>query len=252
MKLAMLQMRVEPGNASENLAGAAGLVSEAASQAADIIVLPEVLDFGWTHPAAIQLGGTIPGGKTCEALRELASSHKIHLCAGLAERADDQLFNAAVLIDPTGEILLHHRKINELIIARNIYQCGDSVASCDTAYGRIGVMICADGFADDLWISRQLASEGAKLILSPSAWAVPADHDNAIEPYGQLWLDSYQPVCREFDCHIAGVSNVGPVFSGAWAGRKCIGCSLLVGPDGSVIARGNYGERAEQIIYAEI
>jgi predicted amidohydrolase len=113
-------------------------------------------------------------------------------------------------------------------------------------------MICADAFAPGHVISRTLGLMGAKLILSPCAWAVPADHDNVREPYGQLWGDSYGPVCREFKLWIAGASNVGQIASGPWAGRKCIGCSLLVGPDGQQLLMGPYGENAETILYADV
>ena len=84
---------------------------------------------------------------------------------------------------------------------------------------------------------------GAQVILSPSAWAVDADHDNARDPYGKLWRDSYTELARLYDVTVIGVSNVGPITGGPWAGRKCIGCSLAVGPGGEVLAEGPYGER---------
>jgi predicted amidohydrolase len=141
---------------------------------------------------------------------------------------------------------------SELEIAHHCYAPGDRLGVADTPLGRIGVMICADAFAPGQVISRTLGLMGAEIILSPCAWAVPPEHDNANEPYGQLWRDSYGPVARDFRMWIAGVSNVGPITSGPWAGRKCIGCSMLVGPDGGVALQGPYGESAETILYAEI
>lgn len=255
MKLAMIQMRVLPGQRDENLANARRLVRQAAVDGADVVVLPEVMDFGWGNLAARESAGTIPGEGTFATLCQVAKEHSVYLCAGMAEREGDHLYNAAVLLDRQGKLLLHHRKINELEIAWELYQRGDSVASnatCETEFGRMAIMICADGFAPDLWISRELGQQGAQLVLSPSAWAVPPDHDNQTDPYGQLWMDSYQPVCRQFNCHIAGVSNVGFVQGGAWTGHKCIGCSLLIGPAGEVIAQGSYGESAEEVLLAEL
>jgi predicted amidohydrolase len=81
---------------------------------------------------------------------------------------------------------------------------------------------------------------------------VPADHDNAKEPYGQLWLDNYCPVARDFRLWIAGVSNVGWLNDGPWKGRKCIGCSLVIGPDGRKVLMGPYGAEDEAILYADI
>jgi hypothetical protein len=35
---------------------------------------------------------------------------------------------------------------------------------------------------------------------------------------------------------------------GPWKGRKCIGCSLAVGPGGEAIAQGPYGEDADELV----
>ena len=251
-RLALAQMLVEPGEILRNLARAEQRIGEAAAGGAQIVLLPEALDCGWTHPSAHEFAGTIPGGKACEQLRAAARQHRIMVCAGIIERDGDRLFNAAVLISAEGEILLHHRKLNELDIAHGCYAQGDRLAVAHTSLGCFGVMICADAFAPGQVISRTLGLMGADIILSPCAWAVPADHDNAREPYGQLWRDCYGPVARDFRMWIAGVSNVGPIHSGTWAGRKCIGSSLLVGPDGREVLQGPYGEDAEAILYADI
>jgi len=90
------------------------------------------------------------------------------------------------------------------------------------------------------------------LLVDRRIGAVPADHDNLLEPYGQLWLDNYGPVAREFGMTIVGVSNVGPITAGPWQGRRCIGNSLVVGPEGVELARGPYGERAEELLVVEL
>jgi hypothetical protein len=85
---------------------------------------------------------------------------------------------------------------------------------------------------------------GAQVILSPSALAVDADHDNEREPYGQLWRDSYTALARLYHPTVVGVSNVGWITGEAWKGRECIGWSLAMGPGGKIVARGTYGEQA--------
>jgi hypothetical protein len=93
---------------------------------------------------------------------------------------------------------------------------------------------------------------GARVILSPCAWAVPEDHDNQSDPYGQLWLENYGPVARDFGLFIVGVSNVGPISTGPWQGRKCIGNSLVIAPGGKELLRGPYGEFAEALLIQEL
>jgi len=118
--------------------------------------------------------------------------------------------------------------------------------------GTIGLATCADNFGNSLAIGHVLARMGAQLILSPSAWAVDADHDDEREPYGGLWLDSYAELARLYDVTVIGVSNVGRMTAGPSEGRKVIGCSLAVGPGGVVLARGPYGEHAEALVVVEV
>jgi predicted amidohydrolase len=252
MKLALIQMLVEPGEKQANLRRAESQIAEVAARGADVAILPEALTLGWTHSSAQLLADEIPGGESCELLRAAARRHQILVCAGIVEKVGEKLFNSAVLVDETGAILIHHRKIHELEFALALYSVGDRLSVVETRHGRIGVMICADGFAPQQSISRTLGLMGARLILSPCAWAVPSDHDNEREPYGQLWIDNYGPVAREFGVTIAGCSNVGPITAGPWEGRKCIGNSLVVGPDGRELVRGPHGERSEALVMVEV
>ena len=252
MIVAMAQMRVIGGDLRGNLLRAARFTERAAAGGADVVVLPEAMDCGWSDESAREDAGLIPDGETFGYLSDLAREHALYVCAGLTERDGQGLFNSAVLIDRSGKLLIKHRKINELAFARKIYQTGEGVQTCSTEFGTVGVMICADAFANGLEISRSLGELGARLILSPCAWAVPPDHDNEADPYGQLWIDSYVPVAREFSMWIAGVSNVGPMTGGEWAGRSCIGCSMLVDARGEVVVRAPYGVEAEGIHYADV
>jgi predicted amidohydrolase len=250
--LALVQMLVEGGRKAENLRRAEQRIAEAAGRGAQVIVLPEALNLGWTHPSARAEADAIPEGESCSCLCTAAQRYRVFVCAGLVERAGDTVFNSAVLINPDGEVILLHRKLNELEIGHDLYAQGDRLGVAPTAFGTIGVMICADAFARGQVVSRTLGLMGAQIILSPAAWAVPADHDNARDPYGRLWLDNYAPVARDFRLWIAGVSNVGRLNAGPWQGRQCIGCSLLVGPDGRPVLQGPYGARADTILYEDI
>ena len=53
--VAMGQMLVTGGAVEDNLDRAVTLIHEAGEQQADILVLPECLDLGWTHPSAREL-----------------------------------------------------------------------------------------------------------------------------------------------------------------------------------------------------
>ncbi|MCA9229556.1 MAG: carbon-nitrogen hydrolase family protein [Planctomycetales bacterium] len=251
-KLALIQMLVRGGEQSLNVSHALELIAAASSHGADVALLPECLDLGWAHPASQTMAGEIPSGTVCQALMNSAARHDIHLCAGLTEKYGHQVFNAAVLIDNHGKLLCQHRKIHELEIAHPYYAQGDRLNIAETHFGTFGLMICADAFAQDRVLTRSLGYLGADVILSPCAWAVPADHDQNHQPYGQLWRDSYIPVAKEFSIPIVGVSNVGKITSGPWQGRNCIGCSLAIDAQGNELVQGPYGVDQECILYIDI
>lgn len=248
-KLAIIQMYVEPGDKEKNLAHAEELIKEAKANGADFALLPEMMDLGWTHPSAKKLAGQVPGGETCSRLCNAARKNNMYICCGIAERADGQVYNAAVVIDNFGKVLLKHRKLNELDIAHDVYAQGDCLGVCHTPYGTLGLMICADAFAKSNALAQALCYMGADVILSPSSWAVRPGFDNQATPYGKEWREAYKPVAREYSVWIAAVSNVGPVTEGPWKGWKCIGCSMVVGPDGQERITGPFGENAEKILY---
>jgi predicted amidohydrolase len=250
-RIGMAQVLVEGGRPGSNLQRAVHAVGRGAARGCRLVVLPECLDLGWTDPSARDLAQPLPGPHA-ERLCQSARDHRIHVVAGLVERAGDRLYNAAVLIDPDGRILLHHRKINELDIALDLYAVGDRLGVVGTELGTLGLAVCADNFGDSLAIGHVLARMGAQVLLSPSAWAVDADHDNLRQTYGQLWRDSYAELARLYDLTVVGVSNVGWISGGPWQGKKCIGCSLAMGPGGEVLAQGPYGADAEALVEVEV
>jgi predicted amidohydrolase len=242
IRAGLAQILVEGGRPAENLARAEEAIRDARRRGAQLVLLPETLDAGWTHPSAREHACVVPGRRSdaagptgtgaCRRLAEAAARHSVMVCAGITERDGPDIHNTAVLWDTEGRMLLRHRKLHELDFARETYRTGDSLGVVDTDLGRIGLMICADAFAPGLPFGRALGALGADLILSPCAWAVPPGHDNVATPYGGLWGDSYGPVAREHGLWVAAVSNVGPIRAGTWAGHRCIGNSMVVGPDG--------------------
>lgn len=251
-KLALIQMRVDGGALTANLQRASDRVQRAAAAGANIALLPECMDLGWTDPSAPFLAGDVPGGDAYECLREMAVANQIYICGGLTERAEEKTFNSAVLIDPSGELKLLHRKLNELDIGHPYYAQGDRLGVFRSEFGTIGLMICADAFAKGQVLTRSLGYMGADIILSPCAWAVPPDHDNQKNPYGGLWDEHYMPICRDFDLWIAGVSNVGTLTGGPWSTWNCIGCSRVISPTGQPLEVMPYGRDADEIRIVEI
>jgi predicted amidohydrolase len=250
-RIGMAQMLVAGAQPAANLERAEAFVRDAAAKGCRLVVLPECMDLGWTDPSARELAQPIPGAHS-QRLAQAAKEAGVFIVAGLVERAGERLYNAAVLIDPRGQILLVHRKINELEIAHDLYSIGDRLAVAHTDLGTLGISICADNFPNSLAIGHVMARMGAQLLLSPSAWAVDADHDNRANPYGERWRRAYGELGRLYDLPVVGVSNVGWLTDGPWKGRKAIGCSLATNHRGEILAEGPYGESAEALIVIDV
>jgi predicted amidohydrolase len=247
----MAQILVQSAQPDANLERAEKCIRDAASQGCRLVVLPECMDLGWTDPCARRLAQPIPGSHS-QRLATAAREAGVFVVSGLVERAAGQLYNAAVLIDPHGQIVLLHRKINELEIAHDLYSIGDRLAVTHTELGTLAINICADNFPNSLAIAHVLARMGAQLLLSPSAWAVDADHDNKSEPYGARWREAFGQLGRLYDLPVIAVSNVGWLTDGPWKGRKAIGCSLATDRRGEILAQGPYGESAEALIVVDV
>ena len=252
LKLAMAQMLVNGGDKSGNLNRAVERIEEAAKNNADIVLLPEAMDLGWTHSKAKTEAEEIPGGSTFEILANAAKNNSVYVCAGIIEKDEDRIYNSAVLINRKGELLLKHRKLNELDIAHDLYDQGDRLNVCETEFGTIGVLICADATAKDYILTRSMGYLGAGLVLLPSSWAVQADHDNGKDPYGGMWKDAFSAVCKEFNLNIAAVSNVGKIVDGPWKDWNCIGNSIFVGNNAKEIKSLPYGLDADTIYYQTV
>ena len=251
-RLALVQMLVEGGAKEANLGRAEARIGEAAREGAQVVLLPEVCDLGWTDPSALDSAEPIPDGEPCRRLQAAARTYGVYVCAGLTEKADDGVYNSAVLISPAGEVLLKHRKLNELDIAHHLYAQGDRLGVVATPYGRVGVLICADATAAHYALLRAMGYMGADVVLLPSAWAVPPDHDNTREPYGDTWRRPFGTVGKEFRMWIAAASNVGRLRAGAWKDWRCIGCSLVMDSTGREVVQGPYGETADTVIYVDV
>ncbi len=101
-------------------------------------------------------------------------------------------------------------------------------------------------------MSKSLGYMGAYIILSPSAWAMPLDHDYETDPYRTTWQNAYEPICRIFKVWVIRVSNVGTIDDGEWKGWNCIGCSLAFNNKGEEVIQGPYGMNSDTILYINV
>ena len=166
-------------------------------------------------------------GRSISPLRDVAAELGIHLVVGTYERgpSPEVVYNSSVLIDPAGEVLGVYRKTHpfcsEAVSGGGWVTPGDTVTVCDTALGRIGMIICFDGDYPEL--SRIEAVQGAEVICRPSALLRSAD----------IWELTSR--ARAYDNHVfvIGANAVGQDP----AGVLYFGNSHIVTPIGHIVAK---------------
>ena len=251
IKVGMGQLLVEGGEPERNLKRAVKMIEEAAQKQCDIVLLPECLDLAWTHPSAKSEAQPIPGPYS-DIICQEAKKHNIYICAGLTEKdeAKNQVFNTAIFINSAGEIILKYHKINLLVVEQEFYGVGQIISAVDTPFGKIGVNVCADNYIDGIVIGHALARMGPQVILSPSSWTVVYSKTEIDDPYGEKWVKPYSILAKLYNLVVVGTTSVGVIVGGPYEGKKSIGCSLAVGPQG-VIIQGSYNEFAGELVIAE-
>ncbi|MEM9367636.1 MAG: sulfatase-like hydrolase/transferase [Planctomycetota bacterium] len=166
VKLAAVHYRPETGITNrEKCAQFEPLIEAAGKEAVDLLVLPETLTYYRSGRDMVDCAEPIPGPST-NYFSQLAKKHHLHLVVGLLERGKHLVYNVAVLIGPGGELIGKYRKVS---LPRGEIEAGLSpgheLPVFETSLGRVGMMICYDGFFPE--VAKGLTEKGAEVIAWP-------------------------------------------------------------------------------------
>ncbi|KAJ5626580.1 hypothetical protein N7528_004007 [Penicillium herquei] len=219
-RVAIIQWHIKELAIEENHATACNYIREAASQGAELAVLPEYHLSGW---APTDERWSIQAGQASQYLanyQSLAKELKICLVPGTIiekEIGTDNstlFYNTAYFISNDGSILGKYRKKNIWHPERpHLVSSGlESHAAIDTPIGRIGMLICWDLAFPEAF--RELIADRAEIVIIPTFWT-PNDasaealrHNPASEA---LFLSStLTSRCYENTCGIIFVNAAGP------------------------------------------
>ena len=166
VRLATVHFRPVGGKSPlDNCREFAPLIADAARQHADLVVLPETLTYYHMRRSYVDCAEPVPGPST-EYFGTLAKQHGLYIVAGLLERDGALVYNVAALIGPDGAFAGKYRKValprGEI---EGGLQPGSDYPIFETRFGKLGIMICYDGFFPE--VARQLAMRGAEVIAWP-------------------------------------------------------------------------------------
>jgi N-carbamoylputrescine amidase len=240
MRVACAQYALREEDRDHNLERSLQFIERAATEGADLVVLPELANSGCdlgSRERALALAEEIPDGPTVRAWRGAAESSGICVGGGLLEREEDVLHNSVVLLEPG--VVGRYRKTHLWDKEKRLYEPGRELPVFDTSLGRIGLLICYDAWFPEA--ARTLALKGAQIICIPSNapddW-VPEHHRR-----GDLTM---------LNVHCIAGANANRVFVAAAnrVGDGYLGRSCVVDVTGGVLALAGASE--EEIISAEI
>lgn len=143
----------------------APLIAKAANKAADMVVLGETVPFVRVGKKAHETAEAVPG-PTTEYFGSLAKEHRLHIVVSLYEIEKRVVYNTAVLLGPDGKLIGKYRKV---CLPHSEVEAGvtpgEEYPVFDTKIGKIGMMICYDGFFPE--VARELSNRGAEIIAWP-------------------------------------------------------------------------------------
>lgn len=107
-------------------------------------------------------------------LAGLAAELDLYLGVDLeTEDTRGRAFNSFVVFDPEGSIAARHDKIELFEGERQTMTPGAGVTTLDSPYGRLGLLICADLYAEPVLHHELLEGHRPHIVLVSAAWTVP-------------------------------------------------------------------------------
>jgi len=195
---------------------AAGLIADAASEGADLVVLPEAFiplypSQAWARAASGFSGFDelwerlwensveVPGplvDRLVEACREAG----VHCAIGINERELERpgsLYNTLLLLGPEG-LIWKHRKLMPTHHERLFHGigAGDDLEAAETPLGRVGGLIC--------WENRMPLARYRMYASGPQIWVAPTADDS------DGWLASMRHVAIESGAFVVSVPQYIP------------------------------------------
>ena len=168
-------MDVQPGEPARNLRRAEELLRSAATYEPEVVCLPEmvVVGDGNPHGQFREMAEPIPGPHS-DRFVAWAIEHGVYIVVGLMERCEEGCYSSAILVSPTGEILLKHRQVHNA----GPYLAGDSFRSVDTPIGLIELAVCGDAWEQSF--RRHIRRERPDWIFVPMDWCGEDDERGLI------------------------------------------------------------------------
>jgi deaminated glutathione amidase len=231
VKIAAVQMVSSPV-VEENIATARRLITQAAQQGAQLVLLPEYWPImGMTDVDKVAHAEQFDAGPIQAFMAAIAREQRIWLVGGtlpMSAPEPDKVLNTTMVYDPDGEHVIRYDKIHLFSFtkgeesydeARTIVH-GTRVAAFDAPFGRVGLSVCYDLRFPELY----RAMGECSLILMPAAFTYTTGKAH--------WEILLRARAIENQCYVLAAAQGGQHPNG----RRTWGHSMLIDPWGEIKA----------------
>ncbi|MCO7189152.1 MULTISPECIES: nitrilase-related carbon-nitrogen hydrolase [unclassified Pseudoalteromonas] len=231
MKVGFFQFDVAFAEPAQNRA----IIKQAlASDEFDLLLLPELCTTGslfFDRKQVSELAEDMHQGESSQLLQALARENSACIAAGLAERDADALFNSTLLVDPEG-VLGVHRKVHLAPTDKMRFDAGKAFRVYEVKGVKIAVLLCYDIWFEDGLSS--LKEQGVQIILNPSNFC------------GEDSLEVITQAAKDYGVYVIAANRLG-MDHVCETGVRFIGNSLIVDPQGKVLAQGDESQQLRVI-----
>ncbi|SCU80593.1 LAMI_0B03070g1_1 [Lachancea mirantina] len=250
LKIALIQVAAGGPDKNANLSRAGSFIARAMKEQPDtqLVVLPECFNSVYATDQFRKNAEVVgPDSQSFQFLSRAAREHKVTLVGGSIpelEPSTDRIFNTCLIFDSAGELIGRHRKMHLFDVdipdgitfrESDTLSGGSSSTTISRSFGSFGVGICYDiRFPELAMIS---ARRDAFAMIYPSAF------NTVTGPMHWHLLARSRSVDNEIYTILCSPARV------PGGGYQAYGHSLVVDPQGNVIAEAGEGE---EIVYAEL
>ena len=226
---------------------------EAKKNGATLIIFPESSAFGWLNPDVFFYATAIPGNISSN-FTSIAKTAGIWVATGLAEQGPPShckseayhAYDSGILINPQGEIVLHHRKYQVLSNAFNSEVCKDwfctdgcsytqgnlsDITTVETPFGSTSIIVCADAYTYDTSVLDKLKTLAPDFVIIPWGITAGAESDCGKSGYNATTFAS-EAAKYLGTAYVVGANAIGTRTYGRYLPSEYCGYSGYADPSG--------------------
>ena len=249
MRLAIFQTSPTLGSRDRNIQAVNALLPQkiptsrsAESRSVDLMILPELAFSGYNFQTKDDIAPyveTRTNSPSTQWAKEVAQRYGCKVLVGLPMQHELERWNAAILVDSTGEVIHEYQKYH-MFETDYRWGCSPGPGFSSTTLDvegkpvKMSVGICMDL---NPWefkapfsayeYANYILQEDISLILLPMAWLLPSTMDpestEPSQPTAQYWLQRLHPLIDDFKTRTVVVCNrTGRENEAVYAGTSCV------------------------------